>query len=109
MALRDDIRDPGASRAWEEVRIAELQADLIKSADDWTELLLAVERAKRGDWTGERLWQKRMIARRRPRMAPSSMQSLKTGRKRKPDTALLPGNGKSYTVRAKNGDALEYV
>ncbi len=46
MALRDDVREPGASRAWE-ARIAELQADLIKTADDWAELLPAVERAKR--------------------------------------------------------------
>jgi hypothetical protein len=29
MALRADVREPGASRAWE-ARIAELQADLIK-------------------------------------------------------------------------------
>jgi hypothetical protein len=46
MALRDDVRDPGASREWE-ARIAELQADLIKTADDWTDLLPAVDRAKR--------------------------------------------------------------
>ncbi len=46
MALREDVRDPGASREWE-ARIADLQADLIKSADDWAELLPTVERAKR--------------------------------------------------------------
>ncbi len=46
MALRDDVRDPAASREWE-ARIADLQADLIKSADDWAELLPAVQRAKR--------------------------------------------------------------
>lgn len=45
MALRDAIREPSASRAWE-VRIADLQADLIKTSDDWAELLAAVERAK---------------------------------------------------------------
>jgi hypothetical protein len=38
MALREDIRDPGASREWE-ARIAELQHDLIKSATDWVDLL----------------------------------------------------------------------
>ena len=37
MALQD-VRDLGAIREWE-VRIAEFQADLIKSADDWAELL----------------------------------------------------------------------
>ena len=46
MALRNDVRDAGASREWE-VRIAELQADLIKTEDDWAELLPAVQRAKR--------------------------------------------------------------
>jgi hypothetical protein len=46
MALRDEIRDPGASREWE-ARIAELQSDLIKSEDDRAELLPAVQRAKR--------------------------------------------------------------
>jgi hypothetical protein len=45
MALSDDIRDPFVSRAWE-ARIAELQADLIKTADDWVQLLLAVRGAK---------------------------------------------------------------
>jgi hypothetical protein len=45
MALRGDVREPGASRAWE-ARIAELQADLIKSQDDWAELLPAVKQAK---------------------------------------------------------------
>lgn len=33
-----------ASREWE-ARIAELQADIVKSADDWAELLPAVEPA----------------------------------------------------------------
>ncbi len=54
MALRDDVREPGASRAWA-ARIAALQADLIRTADDWAELLPAVERAKReitGDSSG---------------------------------------------------------
>jgi hypothetical protein len=45
MALREDVRDPGASREWE-ARINQLQADLIKTADDWAELLPAVEPAK---------------------------------------------------------------
>jgi hypothetical protein len=46
MALRADVREPGASRAWD-ARIADLQADLIKSEADWAELLPAVARAKR--------------------------------------------------------------
>ncbi len=46
MALRDDVHDPGASRKWE-ARIAYLRADLIKTVDDWAELLPAMERAKR--------------------------------------------------------------
>lgn len=45
MALRDAVREPGASREWE-ARIAELQMDLIKTPDDWAELLPAVARAK---------------------------------------------------------------
>jgi hypothetical protein len=46
MALREDVHGAGASRAWE-ARIADLQADLVKSAADWAELLPAVERARR--------------------------------------------------------------
>lgn len=45
MALRDDIRDPGTSREWD-ARIADLQADIIHTAEDWAELLSAVQRAK---------------------------------------------------------------
>jgi hypothetical protein len=45
MALRDAVREAGASREWE-ARIAELQMDLIKTPDDWAELRPAVERAK---------------------------------------------------------------
>jgi hypothetical protein len=44
--LHDDVREPGASRAWE-ARIAELQADLLKTPDDWADLLPAVARATR--------------------------------------------------------------
>jgi hypothetical protein len=46
MALRDDVRDPGASREWE-ASIAELQADMVETADDWRSCFPAVERAKR--------------------------------------------------------------
>ena len=45
MALRDAVREAGASREWE-ARIAELQMDLIKTPDDWAELLPAVQREK---------------------------------------------------------------
>ncbi len=46
MAVRDDIRDPAAAKKWE-ARIAELPSDLIKFADYWAELLLALAKAKR--------------------------------------------------------------
>lgn len=45
MALDEQIREPGINREWEK-RIAELQLKLIKSPDDWAELLPAVQRAK---------------------------------------------------------------
>jgi hypothetical protein len=45
IALREDIREPGVSLAWE-ARIVELHADLIKTAEDWADLLLAVAQAK---------------------------------------------------------------
>jgi hypothetical protein len=38
MAMRDDIRDAGASRKWE-TRIAELESDLIHTTDDIIRLL----------------------------------------------------------------------
>jgi hypothetical protein len=46
MALRDEIRDPGASREWN-ARIDQLQHDLIKTEADWAELLPTVQRANR--------------------------------------------------------------
>jgi hypothetical protein len=46
MALRDEIRDPGASREWN-ARIEQLQHELIKTEADWADLLPAVRWAKR--------------------------------------------------------------
>jgi hypothetical protein len=46
MALRDAIREPGASGEWN-ARIDQLQHELIKTAEDWADLLPAVQRAKR--------------------------------------------------------------
>ncbi len=46
MALRDDIRDPAAAKKWE-ARAAELQLKVVKTEDDWVDLIPAVQRAKR--------------------------------------------------------------
>jgi hypothetical protein len=46
MAVRDQVKEPAASRRWEK-RIAERQADLIHTADDWASLLPAVQRSKK--------------------------------------------------------------
>jgi hypothetical protein len=45
MALRDDIRDPGASRKWE-ARIAELEGDVIHTTEEIIALLADIHRAK---------------------------------------------------------------
>ena len=45
MALRDEINDPGDAKKWD-ARIAELLLTLIRTEDDWVDLLPAVQRAK---------------------------------------------------------------
>ncbi len=44
MALKDEIRNPAASKRWNE-RMLELQHELIETVDDMAELLRDVERA----------------------------------------------------------------
>ncbi len=45
MALRHDIRDPGVSLKWE-ARIKTLERELVKTEDDWINLLRNVGRAR---------------------------------------------------------------
>jgi hypothetical protein len=59
MALRDDVREPGASRAWE-ARIS-AQADLIRTEEDWVALLPCGAPSQAGD-RGRRLGARRGIS-----------------------------------------------